>query len=925
MSFDKTDFIKMLIVSGKKYNFYSLVALQKSRMGKISSLPFSIRILLESALRNYDDYQVTLTDIKTLAGWKPKNELKEIAFKPGRVILQDFTGVPCVVDLAAMREQMKRMKGDVKKINPQVPCDLVIDHSLQVDSFGSKKAFADNVKLEFSRNGERYEFLKWGQNTFDNFRVIPPAIGIIHQVNLEYLATGVLIKGKTLDVGRKTASVSRLTSYPVLYPDSLVGTDSHTTMINGIGIVGWGVGGIEAESVMLGEPLSLVMPDVIGVKLTGKLREGVTATDLVLTIVEMLRKRGVVDKFVEFFGPGIKTLSLPDRATVSNMCPEYGATIGIFPIDSETISYYKLTGRTKEAKLVEAYFKAQGLYDPYKKGEPLFTDKLELDLESIEPSLAGPKRPQDRIRLIDLKKSFSEALTAPVGHKGFGLSSEEAEKSSAPREFVVASSAQGLGDKDQLTHGSVVLAAITSCTNTSNPSVLIGAGLLAKKAVARGLKVKGFVKTSLTPGSQVVDEYLKKSGLMKSLEALGFHNVGYGCATCIGNSGPLPQEVASAIEQGNLIAASVTSGNRNFEGRINPHVKANYLASPILVVAYALAGTVNIDLFSEPLGFGPKGKAVFLKDIWPSEKEINGLMKKFVTSAIFSGKYKNASKGTADWAKVKASRGDLFPWHAKSTYIQEPPYFSGMSGTLRKIEDIKGARALIMVGDSITTDHISPAGNISTKSSAGQYLSSLGVESKDFNSYGARRGNDRVMARGTFANIRLRNLLAPGTEGSWTTHFPGHEKMSIFDASLKYKTAGIPLIGLAGKEYGTGSSRDWAAKGPALLGIRAIIAESFERIHRSNLAGMGILPLQFKSGDTASLLGLKGNEIFDLMGLNEELKPRQEVMILATAPDGTMNEFWVTVRLDTPVEIDYYRNGGILQTVLRKLNSGKTG
>ncbi len=905
MTFDKKKFVKSLAIAGKKYSFYSLPDLQKAVMGKIEALPFSIRILLESALRNYDNYQVTLSDIKTLAGWKPKNELQEIAFKPGRVILQDFTGVPCVVDLAAMREQMKRMKGDVAKINPQVLCDLVIDHSLQVDCFGSKKAFAENIKLEFSRNGERYEFLKWGQNTFDNFRVIPPATGIIHQVNLEYLATGVL-QQKAQGTGHRAQDL-------VLYPDSLVGTDSHTTQINGIGIVGWGVGGIEAESVMLGEPLSLVMPDVIGVKLTGKLREGVTATDLVLTIVEMLRKHGVVDKFVEFYGPGIKTLSLPDRATISNMCPEYGATIGLFPIDNETINYYKLTGRAREAKFVEVYFKAQGLFDPYKNTEPHWSDKVELDLESIEPSLAGPKRPQDRVRLIDLKKSFSESLTAPVGHKGFGLSPESLQKFVTPTD-----------PSSQIGHGSVVLAAITSCTNTSNPSVLIGAGLLAKKAVARGLKVKKFVKTSLTPGSQVVDEYLRKSGLMKPLEALGFYNAGYGCATCIGNSGPLPQEVAYAIEQGNLIAASVTSGNRNFEGRINPHVKANYLASPILVVAYALAGTVNIDLFNEPIGFDSKGKHVFLKDIWPSQKEIDVLMKKFVTATIFRGKYKNASKGTADWAKVKASKGELFPWHGKSTYIQEPPYFSDMTDTLRKIENIKGARALIMVGDSITTDHISPAGNISAKSPAGQYLLSLGVDPKDFNSYGARRGNDRVMARGTFANIRLRNLLAPGTEGSFTTHFPGHEKMSIFDASLKYKASGVPLIGLAGKEYGTGSSRDWAAKGPALLGIRAIIAESFERIHRSNLAGMGILPLQFKPGDTTQILGLKGNEIFDLMGLNEDLKPRQEVMVLATAPDGTMNEFWVVVRLDTPVEIDYYRNGGILQAVLRKLNKGKT-
>ncbi len=890
MDFNKTKLTQTLAVGAKKYTIYSLPKLAKQGFGDISKLPFSIRILLESAIRNYDDYQVTLADVKTLAGWKPKSELKEIAFKPGRVILQDFTGVPCVVDLAAMREQMKRMGGDVKKINPQVQCDLVIDHSLQVDSYGSSKAFDENVSLEFERNKERYEFLKWGQGTFENFRVIPPATGIIHQVNLEYLAVGVLSKGN------------------VLYPDSLVGTDSHTTMINGIGIVGWGVGGIEAESVMLGEPLSLVMPEVIGVRLTGKLNEGVTATDLTLTITEMLRKRGVVDKFVEFFGPGIKNLTLPDRAMVSNMCPEYGATIGIFPIDEETIAFYKMTGRSKEARIVEKYYKAQGLFDPYKKITPLFSDLIELDLSSIEPSLAGPKRPQDRVRVVDLKNSFLQTLTAQVGHKGFGLAQADVEKK------------QSVADSnDVISHGSVVLAAITSCTNTSNPSVLIGAGLLAKKSVAKGLKMKSFVKTSFTPGSQVVDEYLKKAGLMKSLEALGFHNVGYGCATCIGNSGPLPEAVASAIEKGGLIAASVTSGNRNFEGRINPHVKANYLASPMLVVAYALAGTVNVDLSHDPLGFDAKGQPVYLKDIWPTQGEISKAVKKFVTARIFSGKYKHAVKGSKHWKAVKELKGELYKWDDKSTYIQHPPYFEKMGGGLKAIEDIKSARALIMVGDSITTDHISPAGNISLKSPAGQYLVNQGVEQKDFNSYGARRGNDRVMVRGTFANIRLRNLLAPGTEGSWTTHFPSGEKMSIYAASYRYLESGIALIGLAGKEYGTGSSRDWAAKGPALLGIRAVIAESFERIHRSNLAGMGIMPLQFKPGENAISLGLKGDEVFDILGLTESLKPRQDIVVRAMSSDGKNIEFKAIVRLDTPVEIDYYRNGGILQTVLRKL------
>ncbi len=650
------------------------------------------------------------------------------------------------------------------------------------------------------------------------------------------------------------------------------------------------------------------MPEVIGVRLSSKLKEGVTASDLVLTIVEMLRKRGVVDKFVEFFGPGVKNLSLPDRATVANMCPEYGATIGIFPIDEETISFYKITGRVKEAKLVETYYKAQGLFDPYRKSTPQFTDVLELDLASIVPCLAGPKRPQDRVALPDLNESFAQALTAPVGHQGFGLLDAEVEH------------AQQVGlSKDLISHGSVVLAAITSCTNTSNPSALIGAGLLAKKATAHGLKVKKFIKTSLTPGSQVVDEYLKKSGLMKSLEALGFYSVGYGCATCIGNSGPLPADVSSAVEKGRLVVASVTSGNRNFEGRINPHVKANYLASPMLVIAYAIAGTVNIDLARDPIGKGAKGKPVFLKDIWPTTKEISLAEKKYVTAKIFAGRYKNAAKGNKNWKSVKELKSELYKWNDKSTYIQEPPYFENMSGGLRVIKDIVGARVLVMVGDSITTDHISPAGNISKSSPAGQYLISLGVDPVDFNSYGARRGNDRVMARGTFANIRLRNKLAPGTEGSWTTHFPSGDKLSIFDAASRYKKDGVSLIGLAGKEYGTGSSRDWAAKGPSLLGIGVIIAESFERIHRSNLAGMGIIPLQFKAGETAVTLGLNGDETFDILGLSEELKPRQELKVVAVSVDGARKEFNVVVRLDTPVEIDYYRNGGILQTVLRKL------
>ncbi|MBF0593945.1 MAG: aconitate hydratase AcnA [Candidatus Omnitrophica bacterium] len=894
MDFNKSKVAKNLTIKGKNYTIYQLSKLEKLGFGDVSSLPFSIRILLESAIRHYDGYQITLSDIKTIASWTPKNELKEIAFKPGRVILQDFTGVPCVVDLAAMREQMKRMEGVVNKINPQVPCDLVIDHSLQVDSFGSPSSFDKNVALEFKRNKERYEFLKWGQNAFTNFRVVPPATGIIHQVNLEYLASGVLQQKS----GKET----------FLFPDSLVGTDSHTTMINGLGIVGWGVGGIEAESVMLGEPLCMVIPEVIGVRLTGKIGKGVTATDIVLTIVEMLRKRGVVDKFVEFFGPGLKDLSLADRATISNMCPEYGATIGIFPVDDETIKYYELTGRAKDAERVKAYYKAQGLFDPYQKVEPAFTDLLSLDLDTVEPCLSGPKRPQDRVLLSALKENFSQALTTQAGNKGFGLDPAEVSRTEAVP-----------GTRDQITHGSVVLAAITSCTNTSNPSVLIGAGLLARNAVAKGLKVKKFVKTSLTPGSQVVDEYLKKTGLMKSLETLGFHNAGYGCATCIGNSGPLPENVVSAIEKGTLVVASVTSGNRNFEGRINPHVKANYLASPLLVVAFALAGNVNINLSSESLGIDQNGNNIFLKDIWPAKEEIDRLIKKFVTPAAFKGRYAKALKGNAHWAKIKTVRSELYRWSKKSSYIQQPPYFETMCEGPRPIKEINGARALIMVGDSITTDHISPAGNISIKSPAGQYLLSLGIEQQDFNSYGARRGNDRVMSRGTFANIRLKNLLAPGTEGSWTTIFPSGERLSIFDASVKYKELATPLIGIAGKEYGTGSSRDWAAKGPSLLGINAVIAESFERIHRSNLAGMGIIPLQFKAGENALSLGLSGSESFDILGLNEDLKPRQEITVKATSSEGNVKQFNVVVRLDTPVEINYYRNGGILQTVLNKL------
>ncbi len=875
---------------------FALSKLAKAGLKDPAHLPFSIRILLESALRNYDDYQVTFKDIKTILNWTPNTPKNEIAFKPGRVLLQDFTGVPCMVDLAAMRDAMKRLGGDFKKINPQVQCDLVIDHSVQVDAFGTKKALGQNVKLEFERNKERYEFLKWGQSALQNFRVVPPATGIVHQVNLEYLAKGVL--KKKID---KTVTA---------YPDSLVGTDSHTTMINGLGIVGWGVGGIEAEAVMLGEPIYMLLPEVVGFQLTGRLKEGVTATDLVLTVTQILRQKGVVEKFVEFFGDGLKHLTLPDRATIANMSPEYGATIGLFPVDEETLNYLRLSGRTAaEVDLVEHYYKEQGLfYDP-KSAQPSYSDLLELDLATVEPCLAGPKRPQDRVPLTQVKTNFQASLTADVKQRGYGLSQGDLNHTAVVHNGVAAT----------IGHGAVVIAAITSCTNTSNPSVLIGAGLVAKKAVEKGLTSKSYVKTSFAPGSQVVEEYLKEAGLMAPLEKLGFNIVGYGCTTCIGNSGPLPEPVAKAIQEGNLVAASVLSGNRNFEGRINPYTKANYLASPPLVVAYALAGRVDIDLSREPIGQDQKGKPVYLKDIWPAQEEIHRLESKFVKAKIFRQRYKSVDKGNKDWNAIKLRKSDLFPWTAQSTYIQEPPYFIKMKATPDVLKPIRGARCLVMVGDSITTDHISPAGSIAKDSPAGKYLMAQGVQPADFNSYGTRRGNDRVMTRGTFANIRLRNLIAHGSEGPWTTYWPTGEKMFIYDASLKYKERGTPLVVLAGKEYGAGSSRDWAAKGTTLLGVKAVIAESYERIHRSNLVGMGVLPLQFKPGENYTSIGLKGDEVFELIDLKDDLKPRQDITVIATHPDGGRKEFKATCRVDTLVEADYYRNGGILQTVLRKL------
>ena len=896
VSFEKKSVVKKLKVNSSQFTIYSLPQFAKTRNLDISKLPFSIRILLESALRNFDNYQVTEKDINTIINWNPNEKKDEIAFKPGRVILQDFTGVPCVVDMAAMRDAMKSLGGDIKKINPQVQCDLVIDHSVQVDAFGTNKALGENVALEFERNKERYEFLKWGQNALQNFRVVPPATGIVHQVNLEYLAKGVLKKKDGRD--------------NLAYPDSCVGTDSHTTMINGLGVVGWGVGGIEAESVMLGEPIYMLMPEVIGFRIKGTLKDGVTATDLVLTITQILRKKGVVEKFVEFFGEGLQFLPLPDRATIANMAPEYGATIGLFPIDDITLNYLKLSGRSAgEVALVEKYYKAQGLFYTTKTPECVYSDILELDISTVEPCLAGPKRPQDRVPLKDLKTNFIQLLTADIASRGYGLTLADLTRTSKIQN----------GQAETIGHGAVVIAAITSCTNTSNPSVLIGAGLLAKKAVEKGLMPPDYVKTSFAPGSQVVEEYLKSAGLLKFLEKIRFNIVGFGCTTCIGNSGPLPEPVANAITQGNLVAAAVLSGNRNFEGRVNPYTKANFLTSPPLVVAYALAGRVDIDLNTEPIGKDKNGKAVYLKDIWPSHQEIAKAERKFVKASIFRQCYKNVDRGNKNWNAINTVKSDLFNWNNKSTYIQNPPYFLGIKSQIDPINSIKQARCLIMVADSITTDHISPAGAIAKDSPAGKYLIEQGVISKDFNSYGARRGNDQIMTRGTFANIRLRNLTAPGTEGPWTCYWPSNEKMFIYDAAMKYKEMHTPLIVLAGKEYGTGSSRDWAAKGPSLLGIRAVIAESFERIHRSNLCGMGILPCQFKPGENYTSLGLKGDETFNFVNLDDHLKPRQDLILEVISTDGSKKQFNVIARVDTPVEVDYLRNGGILQTVLRKL------
>jgi aconitate hydratase len=881
-----------------KASLFRLAKLEDAGLAKIAALPFSIRILLESALRNCDGYAVREDDVKNLASWNAAKPAQvEIPFHPTRVLLQDFTGVPAVVDLAAMRAAMKRLGGDPKKINPLIPVDLVIDHSVQVDAFNSPLALVHNVDLEYQRNRERYEFLRWGQNAFANFRAVPPSVGIVHQVNLEYLAKGVFLRGDKNNL--------------VAVPDTLVGTDSHTTMINGLGVLGWGVGGIEAEAVMLGQPLYMLMPEVVGFRLTGKLPAGATATDLVLTVTQILRKEGVVGKFVEFFGPGVSTMKLADRATIGNMAPEYGATMGFFPVDAETLEYYRRTGRTAaEVELVERYTKEQQLFRTDDGPEPTFTKVVSLDMGTVEPSLAGPKRPQDRVPLAAMKTSFRKSLSAPISERGFAL-----DDAALARKVVVSDN----GSSATIGHGAVVIAAITSCTNTSNPSVMLAAGLLAKKAADKGLKPKSYVKTSLAPGSRVVTDYFDKSGLTKALEAVGFYTVGYGCTTCIGNSGPLPDPVAKAVTEGDLVASAVLSGNRNFEGRVNPLVKANYLASPPLVVAYALAGTTDIDMLTEPLGQGKDGQDVYLKDIWPSPEEVQKTIAECITPEMFERQYSNVFTSNEKWNKLPTSTGDLYDWSAVSTYIQEPPFLVGLKREVDKIAPLNGARVLAMLGDSVTTDHISPAGSIAAKSPAGSYLVEQGVDPRDFNSYGARRGNDRVMTRGTFANIRIRNHMAPGTEGGVTRHLPDGGVMSIYDAAMKYKAEGVPLVVLAGAEYGTGSSRDWAAKGTMLLGVRAVIAASFERIHRSNLVGMGVLPLQFKQGETWESLGLTGEEIFDFPGLNDQLKPGQSLEVIAKSADGSTTKFTALVRIDTPVELDYYRNGGILQTVLRKL------
>ena len=897
-SLDSFRCCKTLQVGSKTYAYFSLPIAERNGLKGISRLPFSMKVLLENLLRNEDGRTVTKDDIKAFAEWlKNKTSQHEFAFRPARVLLQDFTGVPSVVDLAAMRDAMKLLGGDPKKINPLVPVDLVIDHSVAVTFFGNNMAFKKNVDEEYRKNQERYKFLKWAQRSFDNFRVVPPGTGICHQVNLEYLSHTVWSRKDKVKVDGKVATME------VAYPDTLVGADSHTTMVNGLSVLGWGVGGIEAEAAMLGQPLSMTLPEVIGFKLAGKLKEGVTATDLVLTVTEMLRKRGVVGKFVEFFGPGLTHLTIADRATLGNMSPEYGATCGFSPIDDDTISYLKDTGRpTEVVALVAAYAKAQGMFRVKTTPDPMFTDILKLELGSVEPSLAGPKRPQDRIALKEVKAGFAGSMD-----KEFGKSAEMKKRVPVP------------GKNYDIGHGDVVIAAITSCTNTSNPNVMIGAGMLARKAAARGLTTKPWVKTSLVPGSQVVAEYLEKSGLQKDLDKLGFNLVGFGCTTCIGNSGPLPPEISKAINDGDLVAAAVLSGNRNFEGRVNADVRANYLASPPLVVAYAIAGSMNVDLAKEPLGVDQTGKKVFLKDIWPSNKEIGEFVAKNVTRQIFTKKYADVFKGDANWRKITVKGGMTFDWDRKSTYAQNPPYFVGMGKTPKPLKDIVDARVLGLFLDSITTDHISPAGSIKMDSPAGKYLLEHKVKPADFNQYGTRRGNHEVMMRGTFANIRLKNQMVPGVEGGFTVHYPSKQRMTMYDAAMRYKADHIPLVVFAGKEYGSGSSRDWAAKGSVLLGIRAVITQSFERIHRSNLIGMGVLPLVFEEGTSWQSLGMKGDEQVTIRGLHGELKPHQRLIAEIVAGNGTLKRVPLICRIDTLDELDYFKNGGILQYVLRHL------
>ena len=875
-----------LSIKGNNYDYFSLQAAEKKGLGNISRLPFSMKVLLENLLRYEDGRTVSEDDVRAAAKWNgTSTNSNEIAFRPARVLLQDLTGVPAVVDLAAMREAMVKIGGDVQKINPLCPVDLVIDHSVMIDNFGTTDAFEKNVDLEFARNQERYEFLRWGQNAFSNFRVVPPGMGICHQVNLEYLA--------------KTVWTTEENGKVIAYPDTLVGTDSHTTMVNGLAVLGWGCGGIEAEAAMLGQPISMLLPQVIGFKLTGALTEGTTATDLVLTVTQMLRAKGVVSKFVEFFGPGVDNLSLPDRATIGNMAPEYGATCGFFPIDAETISFLKSTGREEgQVALVEAYAKAQGMWRDAGSVDPIFSDTLELDISTVEPSLAGPRRPQDRVSLSEMPNNFANEL--PSWDKSKGATAVK-------------------GEDYSLDDGAVAIAAITSCTNTSNPSVLIAAGLVARNAVSKGMKVKPWVKTSLAPGSQVVSDYLSAAGLQEDLNALGFNVVGYGCTTCIGNSGPLIGPVADAIDEGNLVAGAVLSGNRNFEGRVHQQVKANYLASPPLVVAYALAGSLKIDLSKDPLGEGLDGKPVYLRDIWPSNKEIQDTIRASITPEMFRNRYENVGNGSEAWNRMGVPQGETYAWNSGSTYVQYPPFFEGMGPEPAPLSDIQNARILLKMGDSVTTDHISPAGGFAKTSPAGGFLLERQIRPDEFNSYGARRGNFEVMTRGTFANIRIRNEMVPGTEGGFTRHLPSGKEMSVYEASVLYQNEGVPLVVVAGKDYGMGSSRDWAAKGPNLLGIRAAIVESFERIHRSNLIGMGVMPLEFKDGQNRITLNLDGTETFDITGIADGITPGMDIPVKITSVDGEVNEIITRCRIDTLDEVEYYRHGGILQYVLRNI------